>query len=993
MNKYFDEAYNNLNKAQKEAVDTIDGPVMVVAGPGTGKTQVLALRIAYILIKTDIGANGILCLTFTNSGVQAMRERLKKYIGNEALEIKISTFHSFAQTLVEKYFELLDLELMPKLLDEQASVLLSDDILHNNDWEYLRPRNNPSQYFNDLKSLISLLKREHISSYDFGEMVKKEIVNIENDENNISSRGESKGHLKKEAQTKIESLKRSKETVTFFALYEQQKKDRGYMDYDDMLSYALEIIQLSDDVRYTLQEENQYVLIDEHQDSSGIQNEFLKAIWGDIDRPNIFVVGDDRQLIYGFGGASISYFEEFKHVFGKAHLITLVENYRSTQTILDTADALLQSSLASGALKSNTKDIHDIMLYPCEYERDEILLAGKLFKDKMISGVLAEECALLVPKNKNVRSAVRILRDMGLPVQTKNNTSFFDLSETQIFKTLLNVIANPYDAVSIGELLFAPTSGIAPLEAHAFIHSIKIRNLSLVDLTSYTNTKNIKENLFSETNPIRMLGKNIESWINISTTTDLYTLIQTIGRDYFIDKAKDHESLISRVEIIRTYLHLALSHIEKYPHSTLLEFIAYIDRLKSYNHHIPLAIIGGSKGINVMTLHSSKGLEFEVVHIAHMNESTLMNGKHRGFILPESIENLVESKDELTAKRELYVALTRAKRFCSLSYAVESLTGAPLVVAHIISDLQDTHITSKMIQDSINIITSDNPKAYVESNQQEKSIGLFELTQIISKEYTDKNVSVTLLNNFFECPWKWYFSSFLQLPTPKTESLILGTIVHAGIENILKNKINPTAEIIENIIITSLDHELIREKLLRARLDKNAKIILNNWIKNYYPHINKNYTTERSVSYYDKSLSHLKMYGKIDLTENLEEGIMVTDFKTGNSKTKGMIEKRDDDGRLSPLLRQLAMYSYLLTGQKVISSRLLFLEEDPKDKNATYTTNITDEEIDLLMRDIREYDEAMSSGSWVNRKCNFKTYGQDPDCPYCKRAKIYQQTL
>jgi DNA helicase-2/ATP-dependent DNA helicase PcrA len=985
-NALFDQAYKNLNKAQKEAVDSIDGPVMVVAGPGTGKTQVLSLRIANILLKTDIGANGILCLTFTNSGVQAMRERLRKYIGESASEVKVSTFHSFAQRIVEKYFSILDLEQVPELLDEQASILLFDEILNEHTWQYLRPRANPSQYFHDLKSLISLLKREHITPEQFGKNIDEEIKTIENDDNNISTRGESKGQLKKEAEKKIESLKRSKEAVLFYSLYEKEKKERSRMDYDDVLSYALEIVSRGEDVRSELKEENQYILVDEHQDSSGIQNEFLKAVWGDVELPNIFVVGDDRQLIYGFGGASLSYFENFKHTFGKAHLITLIENYRSTQDILDAADNLLQSSIAHGPLKSNTGGGTTIELYPCEYETDEILLAGTFFKQRIEEGVNAQECALLVPKNKQVRSAIRILQDMGLPMSSADNVSFFDLKETDILRNILKVIADPYNSVAISELLFVSQSKIKPLEAHAFLRSISTRNLSLNDLIAYT--ENSRTDLFSAANPIYTLGKKIEEWVNFYTTTDLYALIQRIGKEYFLEYALDHKTLTKNAEIVRTYLHLALAQLEKNPKATIEDFLAYLNRLESYNHHIPLAIIGEEKGIKVMTLHGSKGLEFEAVHIAHVNESTLMKGKRRGFVLPESIENLVEEKDELTAKRELYVALSRAKRFCSLSYALESVSGATLEVASIVTAISDAYVSKKSLSDSVEVI--GDPTVYIASNKIENTVDLEELKKIVKDEYTQKNVSVTLLNNFFECPWKWYFNNLLSLPIEKSESLALGTIVHAGIEFILKSKIKPTEKSIADIVVTALNTERVSEKQLRSRVELNARAILSVWASQYYPYIHPSFMTERALSYHDKTLPHLKMYGKIDLTEKVDEKLIVTDFKTGSSKTKNAIEKRDEEGRMSPLLRQLAMYSYLLSGQIVVESKLLFLEEDVKDKNAVYTTHIGPEEIDLLVRDIREYDQSLSDGSWVTRECHFKPYGGEyEECEYCKKAKIY----
>jgi len=135
-NEEFEGAYKNLNTKQREAVDAIDGPVMVVAGPGTGKTQILTLRIGNILQKTDTEAESILCLTFTNSGVSAMKERLEKYIGSRGREVFISTFHSFAIKLVEKYYELLDFKQIPKLLDDDEAVFLVDEILNDNEWEH-----------------------------------------------------------------------------------------------------------------------------------------------------------------------------------------------------------------------------------------------------------------------------------------------------------------------------------------------------------------------------------------------------------------------------------------------------------------------------------------------------------------------------------------------------------------------------------------------------------------------------------------------------------------------------------------------------------------------------------------------------------------------------------------------------------------------------------------------------------------------------------------
>src|SRR3989344_8014899 len=156
----FEEEYRKLNPAQKEAVDTIDGPVMVVAGPGTGKTQILTLRIGNILLKTDIKADGILCLAFTNAAVEAMKERLKRYIGEASAQVNIFTFHSFGMKVIEEHFKFLGLKERPRLLQDTDTAIFFDQILNAHRWQYLRPRADTARYFQDLKSLISLLKRE-----------------------------------------------------------------------------------------------------------------------------------------------------------------------------------------------------------------------------------------------------------------------------------------------------------------------------------------------------------------------------------------------------------------------------------------------------------------------------------------------------------------------------------------------------------------------------------------------------------------------------------------------------------------------------------------------------------------------------------------------------------------------------------------------------------------------------------------------------------------
>jgi DNA helicase-2/ATP-dependent DNA helicase PcrA len=983
----FDAAYEALNPAQREAVDAIDGPVMVVAGPGTGKTQVLALRIANILDRTDTPPSGVLCLTFTNAGVRAMRERLLRLIGATASEVYIATFHRFAIGIIEKHYGLLDFDTSPMLLADTEAVALADEILQSRAWQHIRPRSDAARYFGDLKSLISLLKRENLSPEQFLAEVAGEVERITSDPDNISSRGARKGELKMESLKEIESLERTREVVEFYTAYEEIKHARGLMDYDDVLAYAVRLAQISEDVRDIIRENYLYVLVDEHQDSSGVQNAFLLAVWGDTEAPNIFVVGDDRQLIYGFGGASLAHFTDFRTAFGRAKEITLIENYRSTQTILDAADALLKSSLADGALHGNSKNEEEkIAILECGYPRDEILLAARDIERRITSGVSPKECAILVPKNHHVRSAVAVLRDRGIPVAASGTVSFFSAPETKTIRDIMRVASDPYDNVAIASLLFDPVFSVPPIEAHKFLREHGTRKLSL-------DTLALRDVSVFPADPIARLGAFLADVISCSSN-GLHSLVQKIGEEAFFKNPKDHEQLVRQVEIVRTYIHLVESQMEQDPHLTLASFLGYLDRLEEYGHEIPLAVFSADIGVRVLTLHGSKGLEFAHVYVAHLDDSSLMKGRRMGFTLPVRIDALIEQKDEMVARRELYVAITRAKETCMLSYPRRSYTGAELEPARILADLPDNLVVRKTLAETEGELLKDDPKIFVEHIGRASMSSLDELKLIVAEEYAWVNVSVTLLNNFFECTWKWYFRSLLQLPEQKTESLLLGSVVHTGIEYILKHRdaVDPLA--LDAALHNCLEKEYACDEKLIGRVFRDAKKILENFTKTYLPSIRADAESERSITYKDPKFPHLTCYGKIDMTERESESVVhVTDFKTGSAKSKSTIEKPDgEEKRMSSLLRQLAMYSYLIEstekGTSVALSKLLFIEAKPGDKDAIYAKAITNEEIVRLKQDIQDYDHLVQSGEWATRDCEAKLFGQSRECEYCARAKL-----
>lgn len=934
MTKYKAE-YQKLNENQRQAVEALSGPIMVVAGPGTGKTQVLAMRIANILNKTDIKADGILCLTFTNSAVEAMKSRLLELIGEAADGVNVSTFHSFGMSVIEAHFKVLGLAEVPQLLEEIDTINLFDEVLEKNSWQYLRPRGDRSRYFKDLRSLISILKRERITPKQFLQEVEKEIKKIQNDPENLSTRGESKGELKKEVLTKIEGLLRSREAAQFFALYEETKQVKNVLDYDDVLENLVKIVETSKDAAADVRERYLYVLVDEHQDSSRVQNEFMRAVWGNEEAPELFVVGDDRQLIYGFAGASIEYFAGFQKTWPSARLITLVDNYRSTQIILDASHALLQSVMTPEQLRSQSKEYHPIKIVEAETEENEIRACAQDIREKKLE---PNNCAILLPKNVQVRRALEILHRQGLPVTALENLNLFDQPKAREFIRVLKIVGHPKDSVSLARSLFDSLSGISPIEAHKYIAGQRMRDFSLESAL--------------KSNPTLFRGR-LEEWLRKLATwqdskdAELILIIKNIG----LELLKNDKELVTGKEILTTVLTLAQKEKEKNEALTLGQFTDFLERLLSYGEHVPVIREGGD-GVRVLTLHSSKGLEFDYVWIAHMDERNLAGEKRGAFTLPEAIEERISESDANKIKRKLYVAITRAKRFCTISYSGEK---GP---ARVIAELPEEIMSKSKVE---------SQKSKVENKEINP-----EIVKLVKEKYKEKVVSASALNNFFECSWKWYFRNFLGLPEAENEHLVFGSRVHAAIDRILK----------DGKITLPEEEEL--------------KKVLENWAKKRLHEISANRESEYSISFIHPALKHLKIYGRVDLIERLPDGsVRITDFKTGSAKKKSEVVKLDDEGRLSNLARQLAMYSYLIEnspawkGAKVAGNRLEFLEaKNPKD--SIYEHSRGERELELLLKDIADYDQALKSGEWISRECHYNAYGKNTPCEYCALAEIFK---
>ena len=332
--KAFEKAFAELNTAQKEAVEAIYGPVMVIAGPGTGKTQILAVRIANIL-KTlpDTKPDEIVALTYTESAVASMRTRLAGLIGASAYRVRIHTFHGFARLILEMRPDLFPRTATGTQLSEVSSIALMENLLDAGTYTRIRNPKDPYRLAKNLVNFLSNLKREYYTPEAYRAELTEQLTRVLEDPERINEKGKYAGKEKGTFKTKREKIEKHLEVADLYARYVHTLEEKNLYDYEDLIGEAVRGLETNEDFRYEVGERMQFVLADEHQDANPAQNKLLELVTDFDGKPNLFVVGDEKQAIYRFQGASLAAFFSFKDKYPDAKIILLTENYRSTKEI------------------------------------------------------------------------------------------------------------------------------------------------------------------------------------------------------------------------------------------------------------------------------------------------------------------------------------------------------------------------------------------------------------------------------------------------------------------------------------------------------------------------------------------------------------------------------------------------------------------------------------------------------------------------------------
>ncbi len=950
----FATEYGRLNPEQKLAVDTVEGPVMVVAGPGTGKTQVLSMRVANILKKTQAAPSNILCLTFSNAGVTAMRERLRELIGGDAYGVTVHTVHGFADGIIKRYpLAFADFSAQQSLSDLRKYQLMQKIVDDVSTHSSLINARNPYDRIPDILSRISDCKRE---GKTLEELLKA--AEIYDSEMSEKSRKGTKQHEKNLLQAK-----KFRDFIDLFKRYGEKLKEEGLYDYDDMILVVLKALKEEDWLLQSLQERFQYILVDEAQDLNGAQWGIIRTLitYDALPHdPNLFVVGDDDQSIYRFQGANMEHMLEFASHFPKAPVIVLKTNYRSTQPILDAAGRLISKNEERliGRMPGLTKDFNAFskengseptLLRPPSDAAEPWLIAD-LIEERLESGVPPEEIAVLVQTNSELKPIYDVLRARDIPVVLQGKADLLTQPVVQQAIMILKSIESEADSPLI-RAMSCECFGCHPADIARIIAQARKEERKPIEvLLSLERSEEVfakKEKLIAARDTVLDLRQKSHS------RTVLETVEHVLRESGIVSLTRSKQGGMDplNLAVIEAFFQYVKQHCLDRPclslHAFMHDINFYADegygqvRLRYQLPHLV------ESGVQLLTAHQSKGLEFHSVILSKFSDGHWDERRTpSGLSLPEEIlfgwvseqKRFEKHQDE---RRVAYVAFTRAKRELILLCPREVSVGervqsvSPSAFFAEAGPLPEKDAALKDPESSSVLLL--NPVPELDD----------ELRAYLLKRIETFALSPTSLARFLRDPEEFKRVDLLGQPEEFTEDSIralgYGSAVHWALRawalSVQEQKEFSVEKFVESFdwylkhrtILTEL-----QEKVLLAEAKSAMPVYYERRLQGAKPVLHAIEREYRAV-FKDPTdpTKDIRLKGKIDRIDRASpesSDAIVMDYKTGAPKTPSMIRGGIEAGKVSwtdkgEQFRQLVFYSLLLEqGDPLLSPQVYSLE-------------------------------------------------------------------
>ena len=1040
----FKERYENLNKEQKKAVDTFEGPLMVVAGPGSGKTEILSLRVANILQKTQVRPANILCLTFTESAAINMRKRLIPLLGVDAYRVAIHTFHNFCVDVIGRFPDFFYGGATFSAADELVQVEVLEDIFKEMSYDNPLRSIHPEEgyvYLKDAQFAISNLKKAGLTPSEFADLlehnqksleyinplvdevfsarISKEIIpKVESLVKDFKSKKDKPltvpywktlkesvvdslelalqqselaekpsavfsdwkaKRLEKNTEGKsvlkeTERLEKMKGLAEVYKLYKQRLFDRGYYDFDDMILDVIGAVEKNDVLRAELQEQFQYVLVDEFQDTNDAQMRLLRSV---VDspinegRPNLMVVGDDDQAIYKFQGAEISNILNFQRAYKDPVLVTMTSNYRSTQDILNVAQHVIRKGEnrleklipeMEKTLKAENKRIAKgaIVRKTLASSEEEFAYVAREAARLIASGVSPSEIAIIARKHWILESIVPHLHKAGVPIRYERQQNVLD--EPHINQ----IIQIARFAASVARKDIAEADNLLPeILSYPFwkISRLTVWNVSVqANNSEEGKTSWLKAMQKSDDKMVRDIAEFLMDISVRSLHEPLeYIVDRIIGAHLrIVDEAEDEstDENSSPFDALPEYsdnkfhspfkqfyfskerfeknkgeyltflssLRVFMRALREYREGEMLkieDLVSYVDVHKKNGLLVTdnSPYISALDAVQLLSAHKAKGMEFETVFVLSCEDSVWVSrGMSSKLPMPLNLPIAPAGDDFDDKLRLFFVAITRAKRHLYLTASQKSDGGDESLPLQFISDVpvgmfnESAQAEGEEKKPEIIDVLADSWRAIHNppSTIEEKTL--------LSSLLENYQMSVTHLNNFLDVtkggPQTFLELNLLRFPQAKTPAASYGTAVHSTFERIYSHlrtqgKLPNKNEVIE-YFTSALKKERLSEREFEDQLDRGTKSI-SIFFEQKAGTFKPEHKIETNFKNQGVVVEGAHLTGKIDKIVDLGGGEMeVHDYKTGKA-VKDWNGKTDYEKiKLYNYARQLVFYKILV---------------------------------------------------------------------------------
>jgi len=609
-----------LNDMQKKAVLHENGPALVIAGAGSGKTRVLTRRIAYLIEERNVDPNRVLAITFTNKAAKEMKERIASLVDFDINYMWVGTFHSISVRILRRFIEKLGYQRNFLIFDtDDQKIVVKECIL---ELGLNKTNYNP----NAIRSHISNLKNSRITPEEY---IKDN-----------------------------HTLYRERMIGEIYKLYDEKLKKSNSLDFDDLLLKALELIENHQDVADYYKNKFEHILVDEYQDTNRVQYLLVKNLGSKKEgESNVFVVGDEDQSIYGWRGADINNILDFEKDFPNAQVIKLERNYRSTKNILDAANYVIENNENRIGKNLWTEDDKGslIQLYEGMDETQEAdYIVERVYNERTVRDTPYNDIAILVRTRAQTRAIEDKLKLKGMPYKIVGGQEFYSRKEIKDILGYIRLIQNPHENYSFKRVINLPRRGIGKKTLETLEKKAVEKGRSLFEQAEISVDLGISQkakNSFEEFTSFIRKYQKISEEKEMSLDKLVLEVYENSGYKEYLDKDNSTIEGKARIENIEEFVSAVADFEENKEESNLEEFLAYISLLTDIDKTAEK-----DEAITIMTAHAAKGLEFELVFIAGMEENLFP-------ILRDEEEELEEER------RLFYVALTRAKKRIYLSYA------------------------------------------------------------------------------------------------------------------------------------------------------------------------------------------------------------------------------------------------------------------------------------------------------------------------------------